>query len=299
MKENSSPLIAFLRTSRPLALLGGLLFYALGAGVFVYLGQTLDWANYWLGQGCVTLLQLSSFYLQAYYDHPDALERGGKDDHAPAGSLPRLVWLQAAITTLSIGAVLTVLLYGRQAVNLAALVLLGMAFLISYFYAVPPVRLVYSGYGELTGAIFLANITPALAFVLQAGELHRLITMLTFPLTALHLAMSLALALPEYAADLKNERRTLLVRIGWQRGMNLHNLMVLGAYFILGLAALFGLPWALTWPGMLTLPLGLYQIWLIVQINNGAKPRWQVLVPTAIATLGITTYLLTLALWTG
>jgi len=299
MKENSSPLIAFLRISRPLALLGGLLFYALGAGVFVYLGQTLDWANYWLGQGCVTLLQLSSFYLQAYYDHPDALGRSGKDDHTPAGSLPRLVWLQAAITTLSIGAVLTVLLYGRQAINLAALVLLGMAFLISYFYAVPPVRLVYSGYGELTGAIFLANITPALAFVLQAGELHRLITMLTFPLTALYLAMSLALALPEYAADLKNERRTLLVRIGWQRGMNLHNLMVLGAYFILGLAALSGLPWGLTWPGMLTLPLGLYQIWLIVQINNGVKPRWQVLVPTAIATLGITTYLLTLALWTG
>lgn len=303
----SSPLTAFLRLSRPLALLGSLLLYSLGAGLVVYLGGNIRWPVYWLGQASILLLQLSSFYLQAYYDHPDALGRAwrkriskGEDDHALAERLPRVFWLQAAVTTLTIGAVLTVLLLSSHAINPATLLILGFAFLLSFFYAVPPVRLVYTGYGELANAFLMVNLTPALAFMLQTGEIHRLLAMLTFPLTALYLAMTLALSLSEYSTDmLLTERRNLLIRIGWERGMNLHNLLILFAYLLLGIAALLGLPWALAWPPLLTLPIGLYQIYQISQISAGAKPRWGLLIITAMATLGMTAYLITLALWTA
>lgn len=293
----------FIRNSRPLALLAGVLLYALGSGVVVYLGYPLDWTRYWLGQACVTLLQLSSYYLKTYYALPDPSARRNarrrQDPLDAEENLPRPILLQAAFTTLTIGAVITVLLVARGAMNPPTLFILGVAFLLSFFYAVPPVRLVDSGYGELSEAILVMNLTPALAFLFQTGSLHRLLVMLTFPLTALYLAMSLAIAFSHYASDLKYERRTLLVRMGWQRGMNLHNLLILGAYFLFGFATLLDLPWSLTWPALLTLPFGIYQIWQMRQIANGASPRWRLLTFTAMIVVGLSAYFLTLALWTG
>jgi 1,4-dihydroxy-2-naphthoate octaprenyltransferase len=111
--------------------------------------------------------------------------------------------------------------------------------------------------------------------------------------------MSLAIALPGYADDVKYNRQTLLVRLGWQRGMTLHNIVILLAYVVLGLAAAFGLPWPLAWPGLLTLPVGIFQIWQILQIGNGARPNWRLTRITAMSTLALTSYMLAYALWTG
>lgn len=299
-----SVLSLFIRDSQPLVLLAGFLLYALGSGIFVYLGYTLDWSRYWLGQGCVTLLQLSSYYLKAYYDAPsDAAARRNatrpRDPLDAPESLPRPVLLQAALTTLTIGAIVTVLLVAQGAMNLPTLFILGTAFLLSFFYAVPPLRLVDSGYGELSEAFLVMNLVPALAFLFQAGSIHRLLAMLTFPLTALYLAMKLAISFSHYASDLKQDRKTLLVRMGWQRGMNFHNLLILGAYLLYGVATLLDLPWSLTWPPLLTLPFGLFQIWQMRQIANGASPRWRLLTFTAVSVVGLSAYFLTLALWTG
>jgi 1,4-dihydroxy-2-naphthoate octaprenyltransferase len=176
--------------------------------------------------------------------------------------------------------------------------MLGLAFLVAFFYAVPPFRLVYSGYGELALSLQMANIIPALAFLLQVGNLHRLLAMITFPITALYLAMLLALSLEGYASDEKYRRKTSMVRLGWQRGMNLHNLLILFGFLLFGLAAILGLPWSLTWPGLLGLPLGLFQIWQMSLIASGAKPRWRLLSFNAVATVVLTAYLVTFTLWT-
>ena len=68
---------------------------------------------------------------------------------------------------------------------------------------------------------------------------------------------------------------------------------------LLGAAALFGMPRALAWPGFLTLPVGLYQVWQMVQIGQGAPTRWQVLRLTAASSTFVTAYLLAFACWTG
>jgi len=80
--------------------------------------------------------------------------------------------------------------------------------------------------------------------------------------------------------------------------MTWHNLLILAAYFFIGLDLLLGLPWSIAWPALLTLPLGIFQIWQMVQIANGAKPRWGLLELNAVATLGLTAYFITFALWT-
>jgi 1,4-dihydroxy-2-naphthoate octaprenyltransferase len=149
--------------------------------------------------------------------------------------------LVSAAACLTVVASLTVLLLRNARPAPPVLLIMALAFLGSFFYSAPPLRLAASGYGELTTSILVANLVPAFAFLLQTGELHRLVAMSTFPLTLLHLAMMLTFELPDFASDIKHGKRTLMVRLNWQNGMALHNYLILGAYLPLGLAV-YGLP---------------------------------------------------------
>ena len=291
--------------ARPWSLFAGIILYALGGGIVHYLGFAINWPVYFLGQAIVTLLQISSYYLKAYYDLLDQplkrrrLKVDPEEEEDVPVEVPRPVVLQIAITTLSVGAVVTVLLLAQGVFNLPTLIIMGMAFFVSFFYSVPPLRLVYTGYGELIQAFLITSLVPTLAFLFQTGDFHRLLVMLTFPLTMLYLAMTLALSLPSYIEQMRQNRDTLMMRLGWQRGMCMHNLLIFIAYLLLGMAALFNLPWFLTWPGLLTFPLGLFQVWQMTRIANGYPPRWRLLMLTAISLVGLTAYLIALALWTS
>lgn len=293
----------FILLSRPLFLLGAALIYGLGAGIAHYLGARIDWDIYLSGQLWVTLLQLSTHYLNEYYDSPEDLKNtnrtlltGGSGAIGP-GKLPRRTAGLAGLACLTALASFTVLIIiWIQPAPIVYLIMI-LSFLGAFFYSVPPIRLEASGYGELTTAVLIAFLLPAFAFSLQMGELHRFIAMTGFPLTALHMAMFLTFELPDYGTDLKMEKKTLLVRVGWQTGMNLHNILILTAYLLLILAATFGYPWFATWPALLTLPLGLFQIYQMRRIANGSKPMWNFLVVGALALFGATAYLITFAFW--
>lgn len=292
----------YLRLARPWILLGSLLFYAVGAGIAQYLGKTIDLSSYWIGQVCVLLLAFSSAYLSEYFtmlEHP--IKQRSDDGGRTAEEFLRLrtALLQASVVALTVGAVLTVMLFIHGVGNPTVILFLGTAFLLAFFYAVPPLRLARSGYGELVNALFLTGITPALAYVLQTGETHRLLILLTFPLTAMYIATSLATELETYYEDIKAGRQTLMGAVGWQRGMNLHNLLILLSYFLVGLAAALRLPWSLVWPMLLTAPLALFQIWQMWQINSGRKPRWRLLRINALALMGIMAYMVAYSLWMG
>lgn len=289
-----------IESARLFSLLAGALVYALGAGIAAYLGETIDWSTYFLGQGAVTMLQLSSYWLNAYF------ERTNQDPFqtkAPRRSVdgkpepPRVIFLQVAAAALTAGAVLTVLLAFQGELNPAAFLILGIAFILGLVYAVPPVRLAVSGYGELVTSVLVANLFPALAYLLQAGDLHPLLAQLTFPLTFLFLAATLALALPAYYQEFKLEKKTMMQRLGWQRGMSLHNFLIAAAYLLLSASVIGGLEWRLAFPAFLSLPVAIFQIWQINHIANGGKPRWRMLTITAMATVGLAAYFMNLALW--
>ena len=294
----------FVRMSRPLFLLGGVLVYALGVGIAHYLGSPVGWDIYLLGQAWVTMLQLGAHYLNEYYDAPGDLNNpnrtpfsGGSGAVGP-GKLTRTTALLAAAGCLAVTASLTVLLINTQRLELPTILVMILCFLGAFFYSAPPVRLASTGYGELTTSILVANLVPAFAFLLQVGNLHRLVAMTTFPLTALHLAMMLAFELPDYASDLKQEKRTLMVRLGWKTSMGMHNALILVAYLLLALAVTLGMPFFIALPAFFTLPVGLLQIWQMRRIAEGAAPNWRTLTLTALVLFGATAYLLAFAYWT-
>lgn len=301
-QSNPSPLIDFIRISAwPALLIGGFL-YALGAGIVIFRGELFDWRNFWIGLALVILLQLSCAFLTAFYTRLEEIQRNGTRAagiESGVEQMPRGAIMLVAVTTLTAGAMLTAVLFAANAITPAVLLVLGLAFVLAFVYAVPPFRLGNSGYGELLMAILLTTLVPALGYLLQAGEMSQLLGMLTFPLTSLYLAMTLALSLESYYTDLKTGRQNLMIRLGWQRGMALHNVLILVTYLLIGIGAIVGMAWALTWPRLLTLPIGLFQFWQIWQIGNGAPPRWRLLRITAIATFAITVYLQAFTLWVG
>jgi len=295
-----------IQLSRPLYILIAILLYMLGVGIARYLTGQVDWTSYILGFAWVVLLLLGFQYLSEYF-YPDNMYDGQKWWFTPfsggsgaigIGKLSRQVALWAGLTCLTITASFTVIIYQYQKLTGQNTLILVLMVLGELAFSLPPLRIVTSGYGELMMSIIMVGLIPAMAFSLQGHEIHRILIMVSFPLATLYLGMLLALEFPSYASDITHGRRPILVRIGWQRGMVLHNLLILGSFVILGMAFIYGLPISIGWPVIFILPVGLFQVWMMIRIADGAKPNWNLLILISIATFGLTAYLLTFSFWT-
>lgn len=283
-----------IRTARPLFLFNVILLYVLGIGIARYDGAILDFDLVLLGQLWLLALQLGVSFLHAYFNDHSGSE--SQEDSESVVLISRSIRLLIACFCLAAIASLSVLLI-RVVKDPGVFLLMVLIVFGALSYSLPPIRLEYSGYGELVLSMLVANLIPAMGYKLQGGDSLRLLAVVTFPLTALHLAMLLVFSLSTYASDMKHTHRTLMLRMGWQNGMLLHNLAVLCAYLILVLAITFGLPWKIGAPALFTLPIGVLQIWNINRIAAGAKPQWKQLTTLAAGLFCITAYLLTFSFW--
>lgn len=287
----------FIRLSRPFFLLGGFLLYGLGASMLNYLGRPVDVPRYLLGQALVTFTQLMVHYLNEYYDMRDDMDNssrslltGGSGALGPGG-LPRRTALYAAsVCVLIIGTIVSIAL-ANDLLPILAWVILGISFLLAFFYSSPPLRLIASGFGEISTSVVVAGLLPAFAFAVQSGDFHRLLIMSTTPLIALHFAMLIAFEFPDYASDVRREKRTLTVRLGWQKAMVLHNSAILFAIASFVIAFLSGMPRRVALGSLIALPLAAAQIWQMERIRRGFPPRWNLLTLNALGLFALTAYL--------
>jgi 1,4-dihydroxy-2-naphthoate octaprenyltransferase len=297
VKPKRHPLLLFLRLSRPFFLLGGFLLYGLGAAIASYLGRPIDGAIYAIGQALVTSLQLMTHYLNEYFDvgvdrvNPERTFFTGGSGILGEHGLPPRVALYAAAGCLLIAAGLASFLISSGRGAAVALLVLIVSALTAFFYSSPPLRLVSTGFGELTTSILVAGLVPTFAFALQTGEMHRLLFMSTVPLASLHFAMLLVFELPDWPVDRRSGKRTLVVRLGWASAMRLHDGALLLAYAGLGLAFLSGMPARVALGALLPLPLALIQVWQLRRIRSGAAARWPIMELSALALFALTAYL--------
>jgi 1,4-dihydroxy-2-naphthoate octaprenyltransferase len=297
MGLNWQELWLFLRLSKPLFLIGGALFYGMGASIVDYLGLPFFLDKYLLGQALVTFLQLMGQYLHEYFR---AAEPGygvsPQEDSDPKpilgeSGLPRVVALYAAGFSLALATSSVYILIATADVAPVGWVILSLIGLSAFFYHLPPFQLSSSGFGELILSVGMVGLIPIFSYTLQTGDLHRLLFMTTTPILALFFAMTLALELPNYAADSRYGRKNLLVRLGWSGGMVLHNLAIIGAIISIIIAYLLGMPLRVALSTVIVLPLSLAQIWQMSRIRRGFPPQWRLLTYNAIAMVGLTTYL--------
>ncbi len=284
-----------LRLSRPLTLLLAALTYGLGVGVANYLGQPLALDTFWLGLVCIWMSQLSMNLLTEVF-------RPSNEPITPGETLAerrtlRNNALYISIAALSALAIAAFLLYQHNRLSAMGLVLLGLSISVVLVYAVPPFRLVNKGFGEFLLAAHLAYIVPSIAFLLQAQEYHRLLALVTIPLTAIAFSYFIVMDFPTFAADQKYERRTLLTVLGWQRAIPIHHALLITAYFLIASAPFFGFSLQLLWPVFVTLPFAVFQILTLNNIAAGAPPNWNLLTVNTLAVFGLSAYLFSMIFW--
>lgn len=284
-----------LRLVRPLHLVIAALTYFLGVGIAHYLGKAAGPAATLIGGALILFALSASNLLSAYFAPFTEPVIGDETPRQRAELRPILMVLSAGLLT--VAAFMVILLGWQSALTVDVTVLLAALTVLGVGVAVPPIRLLGRGYGEVALALNLAGIVPALGFTLQGVPFNRLVSAVTFPLFMIGLACFLALDFPTFADDVKYERRTLLTRLGWQRAIPLHNALLAAAYLLFASAPSFGFPFSLFWPALLTVPLAGYQIFMLHNIGEGAPPLWRALTINAAAIFGLTAYLLTLTFW--
>ncbi len=284
---------SFLKITRPLHLLLAALTYTLGASIPAYLGKPFQSPAFSLGLAGVLLAQLSmSLLAEVFRPHNEPLV----EDETPAQKETlRNNALYISIAALSSTAFIVYLLYTNHVLVLPSFILLLSSFILIILYAIPPIRLLNRGFGELTLAVHIAYVIPSIGFLLQASENHRLLSVIIIPLTALALAYFLIVNFTSFPDDQKYERVTLLRRLTWERAVPLHHSLIVFAYVVFAIAPLLG--FSIFWPAFLTLPFAVLQIILLRNISIGGKPNWTLLTATALAVFGLTAYFLTLTFW--
>ncbi len=290
-------ILLFLRLSRPLFLLGGVLLYGLGGAIAHYIGRPIHLSSYLLGQVIVLLIQLMGQYLNAYSkssQETDHLHRTPLDESGDAyipPALPRKTALYAAAFALALLASTFILLRVNVQVPLVAWLLLLLGFIIAFFYNLSPISLATSGYGEVACSFAVAGLIPAFAYALQTGEIHRFLIMSCTPLIALHLVMLIVFELPYYASDTKRNYRNILIRLGWPIAMRLHDLAIFFSIVSIIVAVFLGMPFRVAINTLIALPLALAQLWQMERIRRGFPPRWRTLTYSALALFALTAYL--------
>ncbi len=283
-----------LKLTRPLHLLLAALTYSLGASIANYLGNPFNASSFWLGLAAILLLQLSIGLLSEVFrlDTEPLLE----NETRKARQALRNNILYVSIASIAVVGFIAYILFNNDHLPLPVFFFLLLSLLIILTYSVPPFRVVNRGLGEFLLAAQLAYVFPSIAFILQAGEAHRFLT-LTIPLTFLAFAYFIVMNFPSFASDRKYNRVTFLTQLGWERVVPLHHLLVLLAYLLFVASPAFGVSLSLIWRVFLTLPFATFQILQLRNIALGAPTNWTLLSVTALTTFGLTTYLLMLTFW--
>ncbi len=289
-------LLAILRLARPLWLMLAALTYVLGTAIARYLGKPQTPVVFWLGMVGVLMAQASMILLAEVFR--PANEPLVQPEESPEER--RAIYdgaLYVAIAALAAASFIAVLLFQEQKLGPPALAFMGISLLVIILYAVPPLRLVDKGLGEVLLALHLAYVIPSIGFLLEAGDYHRLLNAVIVPLAFLAFAAFLALDFPTYAEDLKYGRRTLLAHIGWERAVPLHDGLIVVGYVLFAVTPLLGFSLSLLWPAFLTLPFAVLQIFWLRNIALGARPIWSMLTANAVSIFGLTAYFLMIAFW--
>ncbi len=284
-----------LRFTRPIHLLLALMTYGLGLGVARYLGGFLNPLPQIAGGASLLLLLAASNLLIEYFRPPGEPIFLGETRQQRESLRTRLLTFSAAF--IGVAALLAFLLYLQGYLLLNDALLVIVYFLLCLSLAVPPLRLVERGVGEIITAFLLAVLTPGISFSLFFPEIHPLLTGFTFPLFLLALAWLLAVSFEHYPEYLKYQQRNLLMRLTWQRAVHLHNGLLLVAYFFLAILPFLGIPFNFIWPSLLTLPIAAWQVFMLRNIAEGARPVWSALHLAATIVFGLTAYLITITFW--
>jgi len=272
---------AFIRLGRPKFLVGGFVFYGLGAALAAAAGAPFDVARFALGQLCVTAAQLMTHYANDFFDlEADRANRtptrwSGGSRVLPAGELSPRVALRAAqvLSLIVVGAAFGLAMRAPELWLLLPLALVMTT--LAWGYSAPPLRLAARGLGEITTAVVVTLCVPVLGYYLQAGRLDARILAACLLPCVLQFAMLLAIELPDAAGDAIAGKRTLVVRLGAATGARMYAALTIAGFGALPLLAAAGaLPTRVAIAPLALAPIAIWQAARVARGGYADPARW-------------------------
>ena len=280
---------------RPLHLLTTIVLYALGVGFARFLGVRITPGDLLMGLGWLIAVSEGLNFLGDYFYTP--FDRGLPDRKRETKEKKNEALIYTAAAFLAAGALISVFWITSGGLSASLALVLVIYFVIYACLVAPGLGLDQSGIREFFTSIVLVVLPPAIGYLSQVGEFHRFLTLAIFPLFPLHLGLILILRLKTYAVDSKLKRKTLLVRLGWKRGIMVHNLMVLSGFLLFGFALLFGMSLRMIGPVFFALPAAGYLIWTLSNLERGAPVRWNLIRLLSLIVFFLPVYMIFYTAW--
>jgi len=261
----------------------GFLMYALGICIADYLNIQVDWINVFFGYLIILLMQFVEGLI--------GLTRRTPEINRERQVITKKQALLAVIAIMMMAlAFLLVLLFIRGVLTGARWLFLLIIGLICILRPNIILRNKLVVFHEVIDAVLIVGIIPSFAFNLISSELHPFLILINLPLFFIFLGTQIALAFPQYSKELTKYPPSLLVQIGWQRGISLHDILVIIGFLNLAVSGLIGFPWVLLWPTMVVSLIGIMEIIQLHRIGEGEKPNWKLLKLVAHGLFGLSIY---------
>lgn len=270
-----------------------ILSYSIGAGLVDYLGREISQQKFWLGLIISILFYVSSELISDYFLSINNITLENRAESLRFRNNLFILF----IVTITIIALFTYFLYQDFSSSFLFLIFWTSFLFFMILYSIPPFSLKNRGFGDILLSILITSITPMFAYILQLKDVHTTLFLITFPVFFLLISYFLAQILKEYASDFKNNKNTLMTKLGWKTGMKLHNIFLLTTFVLYGVAAIIGLPARLVIPALFAFPIACIQFWEMWRIGEGYKPRWNLLKISSMGSISVITYFLLFNLW--
>ena len=284
-----------LQPLKPIQIIGVITSYLLGAGLVQYVNPAIDMAKFLEGG----LFMVSAVIGLDYLCGLQSTVNFDLWTDTSEIDLIRIRWAYRIIAAcfVTFGTSMVVSWMAQGAIWPGITIFLVCNLILGMFYYLAQVHERLQPYQMLFEVVIVVISPAVLAVFIQSQSLHRFLMMSVVVLVPLYLAYRLLVELIEFDRGESRIENPVGTRLGWDNVMILHNALILTAYAVLALMTLTGLPWFLTWPVFLGLPIGLLEIWLMERVRRGYKPLWRIMQIATGSLFLISGYFLAFAFW--
>ena len=262
----------------------------LGAAVAWHRTGLFNWGYFWLTLVGIIFMHTGTNLANDYFDHTSGNDEGNKTITPFSGGSrviqeglikPKKV-LYAAFLAFALGSLIG--LYLNYAIRGNVILMIGITgVFLGFFYTANPLRIGYTGFGELAAGLGFGPLVVIGSYYVQARNLSWEPLVVSIPVGILIALVLYINEFPDYEADRRVNKRTAIVVWGKEKAVKGYFVLLLVVYLLIVVSVLFGVMPYLTLISLATVPLA-------IRASRIAKVNFEdayKLLPANAATIGL------------
>ncbi len=249
---------------------------------FLVRPETFDWRWFFLAILAVYLIEIGKNALNEYVDFRSGVDPAVDAEHRTPFSGGKKTIVDGLLTpgqtlwiaglTFSAAAAIGLLMVWQRSVHLIYFGIAGIG--LAILYSLPPFKLAYRGWGEITVGFVFGPLLIAGMYWLMALRLDPAPLLLSLTPGAQIAAVLVINEFPDYEADRDGNKRNWVVRLGKQKSVGLYAALFAVSYFTLILSAIITGSWF--WLlGLLSAPIAVRAIRVAARHYNDIRQLTQ------------------------